>query len=227
MQAILERPQPLKHGTGKHGTGKHGTGTSFSPPVRLPSRGAQGEDPDGRDVELCLRGSPEAFNRLVRRHERVVLEVARFALGNLEDARDAAQESFLRAYRSLRSFQGTSSFRTWMLRIAVNTARSQRARGAAKKRGGGVGPTVDAAQLSDPFGGLGTTRLLERREVKEAVERAIEALSPQDREVITLRDLEGVSYEHIARRLKLPVGTIKSRVHRARLELRQRLGHLV
>jgi len=152
---------------------------------------------------------------------------------------DAAQETFLKAYRGIRRFRGSSTFRTWVLRIAVNSARSLRTRQKALKRGGGA-PSVPqrpawtrldpfsadpaAQDIADPCEASGPARLLERKEVKTALERAIAGLDDSDREVIVLRDLSGVSYEAIANALDLPLGTVKSRVHRARLILREQMA---
>jgi len=184
------------------------------------------------DIRLAAKGDREAFDRLVLRHQHDVVSAATYYLGDYEDAVDVAQEAFLKAYRGLSSFRGKSSFKTWILRIALNTARSLRARRRAKKRGGevvhlspGTRDTSDgpAADVPDPDSWSQPATLLERKEVKEAIEKAITELDADSREIIVLRDITGESYEAIAAELSLPIGTVKSRVHRARLELRQKM----
>lgn len=200
----------------------------------LRPREAEVEDPDDFDVRLARGGSRIAFDRLILRHQHAVLSAAAFSLSNHEDALDAAQEAFLKAYRSLPRFRGSSTFKTWILRIAINSARSLRVRQKAQKRGGQIreerlhrsrsdGLESDSCDAPAPCDWTEPTRILERIEVKEALEDAISALDETDREVIVLRDLSGQSYEGIAAALRLPLGTVKSRVHRARLQLRSRM----
>ena len=160
-----------------------------------------------------------------------------YYLQNYEDALDVAQETFLKAYRGLARFRGQCSFRAWILRIALNTARSLRARRRSKKRGGEARsvlvpwPSTDSGDAGDPLGRIpdpdtssAPARLLERKEVKEAIERAIVGLDDEARKIIILRDISGESYEAIAAALDLPMGTVKSRVYRARLELRGKMA---
>lgn len=200
--------------------------------VRAPrDPAAQDED----DVALARSGDPAAFERLVLRHQDSVISTAYYHLGNYEDAVDVAQEAFLKAYRGLPRFRGQAAFRTWLLTIALNTARSLQSHRRAKKRarktvpvratgaargegaeGGGIDPP-------DPDGSSQPRTLLERKEIKEALEAAILELDEQARQVVVLRDLAGESYESISTALDLPLGTVKSRVHRARLELQARL----
>lgn len=185
------------------------------------------------DIRLAAKGDREAFDRLVLRHQHAVVSAATYYLGDYEDAVDVAQEAFFKAYRGLSRFRGRSSFKTWILRIALNTARSMRAHRRATKRGGKVthlspgsrdtsdNPTVD---IEDPDVSSQPATLLERKEVKEAIEKSIAELDAESREIIVLRDISGESYEAIATELGVPIGTVKSRVHRARLELRQKMA---
>jgi RNA polymerase sigma-70 factor (ECF subfamily) len=198
----------------------------------LPLSESAGSADDG-DLERAVAGDRQAFDRLVLRHQQAVVNSAAYILGNYQDALEVSQDAFLKAYRGLSSFRGTASFRTWMLRITVNTARSFQARRRAKKRrgnrrhlsvapGGGDDPAVDIPDTS-----AGPESLLLRKEVKEAIEKAIVDLEPDAREVIVLRDISGESYEDIASALDLPLGTVKSKVHRARLQLREKLAPLL
>lgn len=192
------------------------------------------EDHDANDVQLARAGSREAFDRLVRKHQHAVINTAAYCLSNPDDAFDTAQETFLKAFKGLKHFRGSSSFRTWVLRIAVNSARSLATRERALKRGGATASRPErscwsAAAATDrdiphPWSSESPAKLLERREVKRALEGAIAALDDSNREVITLRDLALLSYEAIAKHLNLPLGTVKSRVHRARLILREKLA---
>jgi len=196
------------------------------PPEEAPCpRGGEIED-----VRLAMRGDRPAFDRLVLSCQDDVVSAASYYLGNEEDGADAAQEAFLKAYRALPGFRLGSSFKTWVLRIALNTAKSLRMRGRAKKRGGGArrapgGPEgAGPDEIPGPEASSSPSALLERKEVKEALERAIVELEHEAREVIVLRDLAGRSYEEISAALDLPLGTVKSRVHRARLELQKKLA---
>jgi RNA polymerase sigma-70 factor (ECF subfamily) len=208
-----------------------------------PPRGAEparpAEKAEADDIRLAIAGDRGAFDRLVLSCQDDVVNASSYYLGNDEDGVDVAQEAFLKAYRGLAGFRGGSSFKTWVLRIAINTARSFRARARARKRGGGVlrlddrprgaGSEDDEPRQepADPRPGITPPALLERKELKEAIERAILDLEDEAREVIVLRDIAGESYEAIAAALGAPLGTVKSRVHRARLELQRKLRPLL
>jgi|RhiMethySRZTD1v2_1073278.scaffolds.fasta_scaffold18590_8 RNA polymerase sigma-70 factor (ECF subfamily) len=178
--------------------------------------------------------SREAFDQIVREHEGALERALSAQLRNAEDVLDCLQETFLKAYLSYDSFRGECSLRTWLLRIAVNTARSHRTRERAKKRGGAgrVGVSPHPRGLQQDTGGeplapeeiASPCRLLERRELKDALEDAIFELEDGARGLIVLRDLGGATYEDLQHAFDLPLGTIKSRVHRARLALRGRLA---
>jgi len=186
---------------------------------------------DGLDdvVAAARSGDREAFAALVRATYDRTYTLAYRLTGSEEDARDVVQDTYLRAYRALPGFRLGSSFKTWVLRIALNTAKSLRMRGRAKKRGGGARREPGYPEGGEPGEIPGSeassspSALLERKEIKEALERAIVELEHDAREVIVLRDLSGRSYEEIAAALDLPLGTVKSRVHRARLELQKKL----
>ena len=183
---------------------------------------------DDEDLLAAAAGDRQAFDRLVLRHQQAVVSAASYFLSDYQDALEVAQEAFLKAYRGLPGFRRRASFRTWILRITLNTARSFQARRQAKKRAGNraclsVTPGDGGTTADIPAGSAGPEALLMRKEVKEEIEKAILELEPGAREVIVLRDISGESYEAIAASLDLPLGTIKSKVHRARLELREKL----
>ncbi len=148
--------------------------------------------------------------------------------GHRDDAEDVAQQAFLKAFRSIAGFTGRSSFRTWLITIATNTARTLSSHRRALKRSGRVvsidgGPEGERADPPSPEGRDSPQEQVLRAEFKDAVEEAIASLDADTRAAVVMRDLAGESYEAIAAALELPVGTVKSRIHRARLELREKL----
>lgn len=178
-------------------------------------------------VKAAREGDTAAFEVLVTRYERKVYSLAYRYSGDPDDARDLAQEAFLKAFVALKGFRGGSSFSTWIYRITANVCldamRSRRRR-----------PTVSldrplAAGDGDmkwqvPDGSVDPGEVVERRELQAAVQRAITRLSPEHRMVLVLRDLQDLSYEEVAGVLGLNLGTVKSRLNRARLALRDHLA---
>jgi RNA polymerase sigma-70 factor (ECF subfamily) len=172
----------------------------------------------------CLQGRSAAFGELVRRYQDRLFSTAYRLTGNAEDAQDVVQEAFLSAYQSLGSFKGDSLFFTWLYRIAVNTAISlKRKQRVALSIHGGAGEEggLDPADPSDA-GRPG--RALEQAEEEQRVQRALDRLSAEHRAVLVLKEIEGQKYEAMAELLGVPIGTIRSRLHRARLELRELLS---
>ncbi len=191
--------------------------------------------PDTVDVRAAISGDRQAFDRLVLRHQQAVIDAAVYCVGDYQDALEIAQETFIKAYRALKQFRGEAQFRTWILRITTNTARSFQTHKHAKKRSA---PTfrIDAshADANDDRSGFEIPdnrdtpeSLLHRKEVKEAIEGAIATLDEDARELIVLRDILGEPYDAIAEHFDLPLGTVKSKVHRARLVLREKIAKLV
>jgi RNA polymerase sigma-70 factor, ECF subfamily len=176
---------------------------------------------DQRLIAECLRGNASAFGELVRRHQDRLFHTIFRMVNNAEDARDVVQEAFLSAYQSLDSFKGDSLFFTWLYRIAVNTAISL-------KRKQRVVLSIDSARGGEPLAEPADTsevnrpgHALEQSEQEGRVQRALGRLSPEHRAVLVMKDMEGQKYEDIADVLRVPIGTIRSRLHRARLELRE------
>lgn len=185
-------------------------------------------DLDASDVALFQRGQDGAFEALVRRREREVYQVAWRLLGDPEDAREAAQESFLRAFRALRKFRGEASFRTWIIGITINVCRNRAA--AAEEKVRRRSRSTEPQEEDDPPEGLpvvdgapGPERQVYGGELKEALGRALMALPSEHREILVLREVQGLEYEELADALSLPVGTVKSRLCRARQALRELL----
>jgi RNA polymerase sigma-70 factor (ECF subfamily) len=169
---------------------------------------------DHRLITECLEGNTDAFGALVRRYQERLYNTVYRLVDNAEDAQDVVQEVFLNAYQSLDSFKGDSQFFTWVYRIAVNTAISHR----RKKR---VVVSIDAAgngepglEPADPSEQSRPEHALERSEEERRVRRALSRLSPEHRAVLVMKDMEGQKYEAMAEVLRVPVGTIRSRLHR-------------
>ncbi len=176
---------------------------------------------DQRLIAECLAGRTEAFGELVCRYQSRLFNTVYRLLGNVEDARDVVQESFLNAYQSLDSFKGEALFFTWLYRIATNTAitwrRKRKVMVSLKITQGDpeVAELVDESENSQP------SFPLEQAEEERRLHQALSRLSPEHRAVLVLKDIEGQKYDTMAEILQVPVGTIRSRLHRARLELRE------
>ncbi len=174
---------------------------------------------DAACVRRLQRGDTDAFEILVRRHEKAIFNLVYRMLGNYDDAAETAQEVFLSAYRAIGQFRGESNFSTWLYRIALNHATTRRkSTNLRQKR---LVP-IDGSDMVDDTQ-LGPAETLEKKELRERVQRALNELEPEDATVILLRDLQDIPYEDVARVLKIPVGTVKSRLHRARRALKTHL----
>jgi len=178
---------------------------------------------DRRLIAECLQGRTAAFGELVRRYQDRLYNSIYRVLDNAEDAYDVVQEAFINAYQSLNSFKGDAEFFTWLYRIAFNSAISLKRKRKALLRlewgpdeKVGIEP-IDESAFSDPGSAM------QRGEEDAALQAALNRLSPEHRAVLVLKDLEGQKYEDIAEILDVPIGTIRSRLHRARLELRDLL----
>jgi RNA polymerase sigma-70 factor (ECF subfamily) len=167
-----------------------------------------------------LRGDSVAFDGLVRKYQDRLLSAVIHVSGSRVEAEDVVQEAFVQAYLKLPSFAGGSSFYTWLYRIALNGAISRQ----RKRRGGAVLEHTRDLAGNEP---ADTTeppadRLL-RHERAAQVRRALSELPEEFRVVLVLREMEGCDYDTIARILEVPIGTVRSRLHRARLQLKEQL----
>lgn len=175
---------------------------------------------DGQLIAACLKGRAEAYGELVRRYQdRLYNALFRF-LGNTEDALDVAQEAFLSAYLALRDFKGGARYYTWLYRIAMNHAIDLRRR--TRHRATSLRVEEQAATTPDRSAPAATS--LEQKESVQQLQAALQRLSPEHRVVLILKDLEGLRYEEIAEVVEVPIGTVRSRLHRARLELKDILA---
>jgi RNA polymerase sigma-70 factor (ECF subfamily) len=173
-------------------------------------------------IQASLRGDQAAFGELILRYQDRLFHAVHCVVGHSEDARDVVQEAFLSAYQSLKSFKGDSKFFTWLYRIAFNAAISQRRkrRTVVSMDALGTAGGIDPMDLSD---GHQPGAMLERTEDVRRVQLALQAMTPEHRAVLVLKDIEGQKYEDIAEILDVPIGTVRSRLHRARIELRDAL----
>ena len=169
---------------------------------------------------IIQRGETDAFEILVRRHEKTIFNLVYRMLGDYDDAAEVSQEVFLSAYRAIGQFRGDANFSTWLYRIALNHATTRRR--SISSRHQKTVPIDDMEPLSDPE--LGPAETLERKEIRERVQLALNKLEPDDATMILLRDLQDISYDEVARMLEIPVGTVKSRLHRARQALKTQLA---
>ena len=172
-------------------------------------------------VQRVLQGDVNAFEKLVLEYEKSVYAITQRMTGNAEDAADMTQETFIKAYNSLSSFRGDSKFSVWLYRIATNVCLDF-LRSRSRK------PTVslsvedddgEEVELDIADESQSPERLLERGLTRDAVRRGLNALSPEYRQILLLREIQGLSYEEIADVLSLEVGTVKSRIFRARKRL--------
>jgi RNA polymerase sigma-70 factor, ECF subfamily len=179
---------------------------------------------DNTLIAECLRGRSAAFGELVARYQDRLFNTVYRLVGNAEDAQDVVQDAFLNAYQSLGGFKGDSLFFTWLYRIAINTAIShkRKQRVAISINTGpdqpGVVEPLDTSEVSRPG------YALEQAEQERRIQHALDRLSPEHRAVLVMKDIEGQKYEAMAEVLRVPIGTIRSRLLRARLELRDLLS---
>ena len=159
-------------------------------------------------VEQARDGRRRAFSELVRRYQAVVYRSCYRILGDREDAKDASQEAFIRAYRKLGTFRGRSTFKTWMLRVAVNVSLNERGRRKL--------PRADVSFAESVAGPESPEADLMTSEAATQVHRALQLVRPDHRAAIVLRDLEGLTYRETAEVLGITEGTAKSWVHRGR-----------
>jgi RNA polymerase sigma-70 factor (ECF subfamily) len=174
-------------------------------------------------IDRSLAGDTVAYGRLVARYQDRLYGTLVHLLGSAQDAYDVAQESFLLAWQNLATFRGDSAFYSWLFRIAHNAAVSYRRRDRRPARSIDRGrdlhgdEPVDPRPTTDPSSGMVTD---ERRQI---VQDALGELPDEYRTVLVLKELDGLRYEEIAEVIGCPVGTVRSRIHRARIELRDKL----
>ena len=177
-------------------------------------------------IANAKRGDLAAFDALVLRHQQEVFAVAMRMLGDRDEAQDVAQDAFVRAYRSIGAFRGQAKLSTWLVTITMNLCRNRRRWWARRRR-------IIVASLDAPIdteeGTLGhevadpspsPALVAERRERQQQLTGALQLLNEDERSIVVLRDIQGYAYEEIADMLRCRIGTVKSRLSRARLRLR-------
>lgn len=170
-------------------------------------------------VRAAAGGDTEAFARLVRTYENKIYSLAFRMCGSADDASDIAQEAFLAAWRGLPSFRGDSGFATWLYRLTSNAAIDYLRR--QKKQRGDMSLDDEELGLDAVDTGPGPQDAAERTEVRSVVAAGLQELSEGHRQVLVLREIQGLSYEEIAGVLEVDLGTVKSRISRARSALRK------
>jgi RNA polymerase sigma-70 factor, ECF subfamily len=191
------------------------------------------EDAEEAIVRACQNGDARAFEILVNRYQKQMFNIAFRMTGSYEDTCEIVQEAFLSAYRSIRKYRGEAKFSTWLYSITINQTRSRLKE--TRNRTLHEELTIDdppgeesgfpAEQIAS--GQIGVAEQVEQKEINEKVQECINALDDEHREVLVLRDIQGFSYEEMAAMLKLPDGTVKSRLFRARLLLKDSLGKVL
>jgi len=181
---------------------------------------------DGQEAEWVRRsrgGDAQAFGHLVERYQGRLLTAVTRSVGRRDLAEDLVQEAFLRAFEAMGQFRERSSFYTWLYRIAFNLVLSGRRRQQRK-----TNPTepVPVEELEDSQT-MNPGVQAEAQELRQRIQQALSGLSETFRLPLVLREIEGMNYEQIGEVLRLPLGTVKSRIHRARMELRQTLKDLL
>lgn len=180
--------------------------------------------PDAELITLSQQGDQQAFAELVGRYQKTVYTMAVRLLGNREEGRDVAQEAFLRVYKSLPSFRKDADFLPWLYTITANVARDHWRRWEREKEAVSApfdDTTVAAEDLSSP------ESVLETKDTKKMVEEAVASLPWEYRVPIVLRHIQDLSYKEIAEMMKLPLNTVKTRIRRGRLMLREILSPLL
>ena len=188
-----------------------------------------GPDADRLLVERVQRGDKAAFDLLVRKYQHKIVKLITRYVHDGSEALDVAQEAFIKAYRAIHGFRGDSAFYTWLYRIAINTAKNHLMAEGRRPLDHGVDlQDPDQYDMQARLRDMDTPeRLLLTEEIQKTVEQTIEELPEDLRTAIVLREIEGMSYEQIAEAMSCPVGTVRSRIFRAREAIDKRLRPLL
>jgi len=184
------------------------------------------EDEDAEMVSLCRKGDVDAFEVLVRNHQKKMLNIAYRMVGNYEEACEIVQDAFVSAYRGIKNFEGRAKFSTWLSTIVINLSRN-------RLKQLNIRNYREELSVDDPIQSGGNKmkvepvsnepsvlERLERRDFQRMVQECINSLDSESKEVVILRDVQGFSYREISDILKIAEGTVKSRLSRARVELK-------
>lgn len=180
-------------------------------------------------ITRCQRGDVEAFNLLLQRYERVVFNFAYRLAGNYDDANDVAQEAFVRAYNAIHTFRGDAAFSTWIFRITTNVFLDEKKR-RKNRNYTSLDEVVEleessvGRQIEDPA--PNPEEILTANERTQLIGRAVQSLPEHQRTMVVLYHVQHKAYEEIAQIMDLPIGTVKSRLNRARLALKDKLSEI-
>ena len=183
--------------------------------------------PDEQLVEQAQAGHREAFGELVRRHQDRLYNSLFRMLNSADEARDVCQEAFIQAWTRLSKFRGDAKFYSWLFRIAMNAAITRKRRERRAPTSLDAYESASGQEATDPRSDVAPSAPLESRENQLLVQKALAELAEEFREVLVLKEIEGLKYDEIADVLSLPIGTVRSRIHRGRMELRNRLERLL
>ena len=185
----------------------------------------QKDSVDKQLVERVRRGDKRAFDLLILKYQHKIISIVGRYLGDRNDVQDVSQETFIKAYRAIPNFRGESAFYTWLYRIAINTAKNHLV--SKSRRPPNIDIDIDDGEFQDNSAVLRDNKSpeasLATKQMEEVIFRAIENLPPELRVAVTLREFEGLSYEEIARMMDCPVGTVRSRIFRAREAIEQKI----
>lgn len=187
------------------------------------------KEPDRVLVERVKQGDNTAFDLLVRKYQRRILAVISRYVSDWSEAQDVSQDAFIRAYKAMKNFRGDSAFYTWMYKIAINTAKNHLV--SRGRRPPATDIAVEDAEHFERFVHFSDNATPEhqllRQEIEQTVIDTVQALPDDLREAVSLRESEGLSYEEIAERMDCPIGTVRSRIFRAREAIDENLRPLL
>ena len=197
-----------------------------------PQEPATASDSDAMLVERAVAGDQKAFELLVIKYQRRIQRLIGRMVRDVDLVEDIAQDTFIRAYRALAQFRGEAQFYTWLYRIAVNTAKKAlmelKRNPTVSENSFGSGQSDETSPLENELISSETPEaVLAGKEIAQMVNAAMDALSEELRQAITLREIEGLSYEEIAEAMNCPIGTVRSRIFRAREAISERIKPLL
>lgn len=181
---------------------------------------------DEKLVEMALAQDADAFGEIVRRWERKIFALCFGMLGREEEARDAAQETFIAAFRNLNNFRGEAKVSSWLHRIAVNQCLTKKRREKTRGETGLENENEDESHSFFAPSSHSPARQIEQNERLTVVRRAVHALPPELRQVVVMKEFEELTFQEIAETLELPLSTVKSRLYTALKQLKMRLEKL-
>ncbi len=197
------------------------------------TRAKTAKDEDLKYVTLCQKGDTESFDVLVERHQKKMLNIAYRMIGDYDEACDVTQEAFVAAFKSIRQFKAEAKFSTWLYRIVVNYSKNRLKQLSGRSRREGFSIDATGGRNADQLSDQGMSQesnpgvQMEKREREAYVQKCINTLDAEHRDVLILRDIQGFSYEEISAILKVPDGTVKSRLSRARNALKNCLQKVI